>query len=84
MWMKHMKEHKCGHNMSRMMSEPEAINKSSSLYLLGALISILISFVYQVTGKKETSLFVGQWPTTLLILGMYDRMYKMMKLFKRF
>lgn len=78
MWMKHHKE-----KMMSKMTKPEAINLSTILYMGAAIMSVLVSFFLQLTGKKEKSLWIGQWPATLLSLGLYDRMYKTMKLFKR-
>lgn len=39
------------------------------VYAAGAVISILISFVLYVTGRRETGIFVGLWAPTILLLG---------------
>jgi hypothetical protein len=35
-----------------------------------------MSLVLQSLGKKEESLFVGQWAPTFLILGLYNKIVK--------
>jgi hypothetical protein len=68
----------------KILSEPEVISASTRMIFSAAIFSIVASFVLQVKGHTEKSLWVGQWATTFLLLGIYDRVYKMMKLFKRF
>ena len=35
-----------------------------------------VSLVLQISGKKEESLFVGQWAPSFLILGVYNKLVK--------
>lgn len=39
------------------------------IYVAGAVISILISLVLYLTGRRETGIFVGLWAPTILLLG---------------
>jgi hypothetical protein len=48
----------------------------SDLFLWAAGASILGSLTLQVMGKREESLFVGQWAPTFLLLGIYNKLVK--------
>ena len=48
----------------------------SDMFLWAAGASILGSMMLQATGNKHTSLFVGQWAPTFLILGLYNKLVK--------
>jgi hypothetical protein len=39
-----------------------------------ALVSILISLALKLAGRDHLSLFVGQWPPTFLLFGLYRRL----------
>jgi hypothetical protein len=39
-----------------------------------ALASIIISAILFVSGKRDWSLFVGQWPPTFLLFGMFHKL----------
>lgn len=41
-----------------------------------AVVSILLSLMMKIAGKDHMSLFVGQWPPTFLLLGLYRRLSK--------
>ena len=41
-----------------------------------AMGSIGVSALLKVTGKDHWSLFVGQWPPTFLLLGLFHRLVK--------
>jgi hypothetical protein len=42
----------------------------------GAIGSILFSAALKAVGKNDWSLFVGQWPPTFLLFGLYHRLLK--------
>lgn len=42
-------------------------------FLVGAFVSMMASLILQLKGKKNESLFVGQWVPSLLLLGIYKR-----------
>ena len=88
MWMKkllmHMLKKKMGSMAGKLLSEPELISASSKMFFGGAIASIVLSVIMSAKGDKDKAVWIGLWAPTLLLLGLYDRAYKMMKLFKRF
>jgi hypothetical protein len=50
----------------------------SDAFLWTAFGAIGASATLQLMGYKKTSLFVGQWVPTILILGMYNKMVKLL------
>lgn len=45
-------------------------------YLSAASGSVLLSFLLRLIGKKDAAVFVGQWPTTILLMALA---YKLLK-----
>jgi len=56
--------------------EQQTARLPSDLFLWAAGGSILGSLMLQCSGRKEESLFVGQWAPTFLILGLYNKLVK--------
>jgi hypothetical protein len=56
--------------------ESQTSKLPSDTFLWAAVGSIAGSLTAQMMGKKEFSLFVGQWAPTLLILGLYNKLVK--------
>ena len=56
--------------------EEQTAKLPSDLFLWAAVGSIGCSLLLQASGKKEESLFVGQWAPTFLILGLYNKIVK--------
>jgi hypothetical protein len=56
--------------------EQETAKIPSDAYLWAALGSMGVSLVLQLSGKKEESLFVGQWAPSFLLLGVYNKLVK--------
>jgi hypothetical protein len=56
--------------------ETQTAKLPSDLFLWAAFGSMAGSLALQMMGKKEQSLFVGQWAPTLLILGLYNKLVK--------
>jgi len=50
----------------------------SDFFLWAAGASIVTSLVLKLQRRNHESLFVGQWAPTLLILGTYNKMVKLM------
>jgi hypothetical protein len=48
----------------------------SDVFLWAALGSIGASALLQVMGKKQASLFVGDWVAPMLLLGVYNKIVK--------
>ena len=56
--------------------EEQTAKLPSDMFLWAAGASILGSLFLQCSGRKEESLFVGQWAPTLLIMGLYNKLVK--------
>ena len=56
--------------------ERQTAKLPSDAFLWAALASIGGSLYLQVVGQQKTSLFVGQWAPTFLILGLYNKLVK--------
>jgi len=56
--------------------ESQTAKLPSDIFLYAAGAAILGSLALQMTGRKADSIFVGQWPPTLLILGLYNKIVK--------
>jgi len=41
-----------------------------------AIVSILISAALKLSKKDHMSLFVGQWPPTFMLFGLYHRLHR--------
>ena len=59
------------------MIEQQTQHLPSDLFLWTALGAITGSAVLQIMGKRETSIFVGQWAPVLLVLGLYNKVVKL-------
>lgn len=57
--------------------EDQTAKLPSDIFLWAALGAMAASATLQILGKKETSLFVGQWPAPFLILGLYNKLVKL-------
>jgi hypothetical protein len=49
----------------------------SDLFLWAAVASMGVSLSLQLLGRKEESLFIGQWPAPFLLLGLYNKIVKL-------
>jgi hypothetical protein len=58
------------------MIESQTSQIPSSAYLGAALGSIAASAILRMAGKKDASLFVGQWAAPFLLMGVYNKMVK--------
>jgi hypothetical protein len=56
--------------------EQQTAKIPSDVFLWAAFASVGGSLFLQMSGKKEASLFVGQWAPTFLILGLYNKRVK--------
>lgn len=48
----------------------------SGSYLTAAVAAMIASAVLQVVGKQRLSLFVGQWAPSILIMGLYNKLVR--------
>ena len=57
--------------------EQQTAKLPSDLFLWAAIGSIAISLAFKLGGKDDKALFVGQWPPTFLLLGLYNKLVKL-------
>lgn len=57
--------------------EMQTAKLPSDVWLWAALGSIAASLTFQLSGKKDNALFVGQWAPTFLLLGLYNKLVKL-------
>ncbi len=57
--------------------EEQTAKLPSDLFLWAALGSIAISLGFKLAGKDDKALFVGQWPASFLLLGLYNKLVKL-------
>ena len=58
--------------------ESQTAKLPSDLFLWCAGGAIATSLILRMSGKRDASNWVGQWAPTLLILGTYNKMVKLM------
>jgi hypothetical protein len=58
--------------------EQQTAKLPSDAFLWAAVLSITGSLTLQLMGQRERSLFIGQWAPTFLILGLYNKLVKLM------
>ena len=56
--------------------EDQTAKLPSDLWLWAAFASMGVALALQLKGKKEESLFIGQWAAPFLILGVYNKLVK--------
>lgn len=57
--------------------EKQTAKLPSDLFLWAAVGSIAISLAFKLARKDDKALFVGQWPPTFLLLGLYNKLVKL-------
>lgn len=58
--------------------EKQTARLPSDLFFWAAVGSIGASAYLQIKGNRERSLFVGQWAPTFLVIGVYNKMVKLL------
>lgn len=58
--------------------KPQEVTESipEETWYWAALVSIVLSLMLKLAGKDHMSLFIGQWPPTFLLMGLYRRLSK--------
>jgi len=56
--------------------EQQTAKLPSDLFLWAAGASIVGSLAFMVSGNRHKALFVGQWASTFLLLGVYNKLVK--------
>lgn len=62
---------------ARAIEDQTAQRLPSDFFLWAAVASMGVSLTLQLLGRKEDSLFVGQWPAPFLLLGLYNKIVKL-------
>jgi hypothetical protein len=57
--------------------EAQTARLPSDVWLWAAFGSMGVSLFLQMTGKKDESLFVGQWAAPFLLIGVYNKLVKL-------
>jgi len=69
-------EHAEGH-VTRLI-ENQTAKLPSDLFLFTALGTMALSVVLELTGRSRASRFVGMWPPSILTMGMYNKLVKVL------
>ena len=56
--------------------EEQTAKLPSDTFLWAALGSMAVSAALQIAGQQKTSLFIGQWAPSFLLLGLYNKIVK--------
>lgn len=56
--------------------EEQTAKLPSDAFLWAALGSMGVSLALQLAGQQKTSLFIGQWAPSFLLLGLYNKLVK--------
>jgi hypothetical protein len=56
--------------------EDQTARLPSDLWLWAAFASMGVSLALQLKGRREESLFIGQWAAPFLLLGVYNKLVK--------
>jgi hypothetical protein len=57
--------------------EQQTAKLPSDVWLWAALGSIAASLVFQISGDEKKANFIGHWPPTFLLLGLYNKLVKL-------
>jgi hypothetical protein len=58
--------------------EQQTAKIPSDFFLWAAGLSIIGSLVLKARGRTHDALFVGQWPAPFLLLGVYNKLVKLL------
>jgi hypothetical protein len=65
-----------GYVATAIESQTSKLPSDTFLWLAG--VSIVLSLLLKVSGRRHDALFVGQWPAPFLILGLYNKLVKLL------
>ena len=57
--------------------EQQTAKIPSDVYLWTAVGCMAVSLALQIMKKRHLSLFIGQWPASFLIMGLYNKLVKL-------
>ena len=58
--------------------ETQTAKLPSDLFLWLAGVSVVGSLVLKIAGRDKDALFVGQWPAPFMLLGVYNKLVKLL------
>ncbi len=58
------------------MIEEQTAKIPSDVYLWTAIGAMAISLTFKLLRRDETSMFIGQWAPSFLIMGLYNKLVK--------
>ena len=59
--------------------EQQTAKVPSDVFLFAALSAMGLSLALELSGRRDVSRFVGMWAPTLLTMGVYNKVVKLMK-----
>lgn len=57
--------------------EEQTAKLPSDIFLWASVVAIGASLTLKIMGRKHTALFVGQWASPILLLGVYNKLVKL-------
>ena len=69
-------EHREG-TFARML-EQQTAKVPSDVFLMTSFLAMAVSLLAELQGRQRTSRFAGMWVAPLLIMGVYNKMVKML------
>lgn len=68
------------HNESSLtrLIEQQTAKIPSAVFLTAALAAMGVSVILEAAGKRRASRFVGMWPGPMLVMGVYNKMVKVL------
>jgi hypothetical protein len=58
--------------------EQQAAKVPSNYFLPLALLAMLAAFGLELSGRRRAGRFVGMWPAPLLVMGVYNKLVKVL------
>ena len=58
--------------------EQQTAKIPSHVFLVASLGAMGLSLAFELTGRREASRFVGMWAPTLLTMGVYNKLVKLL------
>ncbi|HLV22227.1 MAG TPA: hypothetical protein VKZ49_15145 [Polyangiaceae bacterium] len=58
--------------------EQQAAKIPSQYFLSAAILAMLGSVAYEIAGRRRVSRFIGMWPAPLLVMGVYNKLVKVL------
>ncbi len=56
--------------------EEQTAKMPSDTFLWAAIASMGVSLMFQLSGRKHESMFIGQWAAPFLLFGVYNKLVK--------